>query len=132
MITDGARRPAPAPCRITVCRGCCCGVESKVPGVDHAGQIARLRTALDGAAPVRASECLDVCEQANVVVVQPSAAGRAAGGRPVWLGLVNDDGALEDIAAWVRAGGPGLAEPPGVLDLYAFTVSRRVGKALAD
>ena len=30
---------------------------------------------------LRASECLDVCDQANVVVVQPSPAGRAAGGR---------------------------------------------------
>lgn len=132
MISDRARRPAPAPCRITVCRGCCCGDPRKVPGVDHAGQIAGLRAALDGAAQVRASECLDVCDQANVMVVQPSPAGRAAGGRPVWLGLVNDDDALADIAAWVRAGGPGLAEPPGVLDLYEFTVSRRVGRNLED
>ncbi|KOG87384.1 hypothetical protein [Streptomyces varsoviensis] len=134
MTSKNARRSAPAAgsCRITVCRGCCCGDARKVPGVDHAGQIARLRAALDGAAPVRASDCLDVCEQANVMVVQPSPAGRAAGGRPVWLGLVNDDGALADIAAWVRAGGPGVAEPPGVLDLYGFTVSRRVGKALED
>ncbi|GHF49639.1 hypothetical protein GCM10010359_59970 [Streptomyces morookaense] len=125
-----SKKASAAPCRITVCRGCCCGDPAKVPGVDHGGQIPRLRAALDGAAQVRASECLDVCDQANVVVVQPSAAGRAAGGRPVWLGLVNDDEALADIAAWVRAGGPGLAEPPGVLDLYEFTVSRRVGKAL--
>ncbi|WP_372449152.1 (2Fe-2S) ferredoxin domain-containing protein [Streptomyces syringium] len=131
-MSNSARRApsAPAPCRITVCRGCCCGDPAKVPGVDHGGQIARLRGAVDGAAQVRASECLDVCDQANVMVVQPSAAGRAAGGRPVWLGLVNDDDALADIAAWVRAGGPGLAEPPGVLDLYAFTVSRRVSGQL--
>ncbi|MDT0451267.1 (2Fe-2S) ferredoxin domain-containing protein [Streptomyces hesseae] len=129
MITKKTPRPA-APCRITVCRGCCCGDPAKVPGVDHSGQIGRLREALGGAGQVRASECLDVCDQANVVVVQPSTAGRAAGGRPVWLGLVNDDEALADIAAWVRAGGPGLVEPPGVLDLYEFTVSRRVGKAL--
>ncbi|MCC3780079.1 (2Fe-2S) ferredoxin domain-containing protein, partial [Streptomyces sp. UNOB3_S3] len=86
MITKKAARSASAaPCRITVCRGCCCGDPAKVPGVDHAGQIRRLREALDGAVQVRASECLDVCDQANVVVVQPSAAGRAAGGRPVWL-----------------------------------------------
>ncbi|MEU4211199.1 (2Fe-2S) ferredoxin domain-containing protein [Streptomyces sp. NPDC026206] len=132
MTSRSPRRaaPSPAPCRVTVCRGCCCGDPAKVPGVDHAGQIARLREAAAGDVVVRASECLDVCDQANVMVVQPSAAGRAAGGRPVWLGLVNDDEALADIAAWVRAGGPGLAEPPGVLDLYAFTVSRRVGKAL--
>ncbi|MER7397674.1 (2Fe-2S) ferredoxin domain-containing protein [Streptomyces sp. NPDC000151] len=127
-----SRRPAAqaASCRVTVCRGCCCGDAGKIPGVDHAGQIPRLRAALDGAAPVRASECLDVCDQANVVVVQPSPEGRAAGGRPVWLGLVNDDDALADIAAWIRAGGPGIAEPPGVLDLYAMKVSRRVSASL--
>ncbi len=131
MIDKPAERAATAtPCRVTVCRGCCCGDAAKIPGVDHAGQIPKLRAALDGAAPVRASECLDVCDQANVVVVQPSPAGRAAGGRPVWLGLVNDDEALADIAAWIRAGGPGLADPPGVLDLYAITVSRRVREGL--
>jgi (2Fe-2S) ferredoxin len=92
-----------------------------VTGVDHDDQLARLREA----GPVRVSSCLDVCERANVIVVQPSAAGRAAGARPVWLGLVNDAAATADIAAWVRAGGPGLAEPPEVLDLYAFTPPRR-------
>jgi (2Fe-2S) ferredoxin len=127
------RRPtasagAPA-CTVSVCRGCCCGTP-KIPGVDHAGQLARLKQALAAVSRVRATECLDVCEHGNVIVVQPSPEGRAAGGRPVWLGLVNDPDAIEDITAWVRAGGPGLAEPPGVLDLYSFTPSRRVREAL--
>ncbi len=56
-----------------------------------------------------------------MIVVQPSSAGRAAGARPVWLGLVNDPDAAEDIAAWVRAGGPGVAPCPEILDLYTFT-----------
>lgn len=90
-------------------------------GVDHAQQTARLAEN----APVRISACLDVCDQANVVVVQPSAAARAAGARPVWLGLVNDPDATEDIAAWVRAGGPGIAPRPDILDLYVFTPPRR-------
>ncbi|MFD3451365.1 (2Fe-2S) ferredoxin domain-containing protein [Streptomyces sp. NPDC058691] len=104
---------------MSVCRDCCCGTE-KVPGVDHAAQLAGLEDALGGVCRVRVTDCLDVCEQANVVVVQPSPQGRAAGGRPVWLGLVNDPGAVEDITAWVRAGGPGLAAPPAVLELYAI------------
>ncbi|MGW4287969.1 (2Fe-2S) ferredoxin domain-containing protein [Streptomyces sp. NPDC004673] len=110
----------PAPCRIVVCRDCCCG-SPKVTGVDHAAQAARLAES----APVRISECLDVCDQANVIVVQPSAAGRAAGGRPVWLGLVNDPDATEDILGWVRDGGPGVAPLPDILDLYAFKPPRR-------
>ncbi|MFJ6014954.1 (2Fe-2S) ferredoxin domain-containing protein [Streptomyces sp. NPDC092952] len=121
---QGAPRPT-----VSVCRGCCCGTP-KVPGVDHAGQLAGLRRSLEGAARVRAVECLDACEQANVIVVQPSAEGRRAGGRPVWLGLVNDPEAADDIVAWVAAGGPGVAEPPEILDLYTFRPSRRVQQEL--
>ncbi|MFJ1645061.1 (2Fe-2S) ferredoxin domain-containing protein [Streptomyces sp. NPDC088258] len=120
----GAPRPT-----VTVCRGCCCGTP-KIPGIDHPAQLARLRRSLDDVARVRPVPCLDACEHANVIVVQPSAAGRAAGGRPVWLGLVNDPDAIADITAWIRAGGPGLAEPPPILDLYVFRPSRRAREEL--
>ncbi|MFF3896927.1 (2Fe-2S) ferredoxin domain-containing protein [Streptomyces sp. NPDC001812] len=122
----GAARPT-----ITVCRGCCCGTP-KIPGLDHTAQLRDLRQAVDGAATVRVTNCLDACERANVIVVQPSTAGRKAGGRPVWLGLVNDPDATTDITTWVQGGGPGLAEPPGILDLYAFQPSRRVRHELED
>lgn len=123
--TDDARTETAVgsvPCRVVVCRDCCCGTP-KVTGVDHAAQTARLRAQV----PVRVSDCLDVCEQANVVVVQPSSQGRAAGARPVWLGLVNDPDATEDIAAWARAGGPGVAPLPDILGLYTITPPRRRG-----
>ncbi|WP_435585983.1 hypothetical protein [Micromonospora aurantiaca (nom. illeg.)] len=81
---------------MTVCRGCCCGTAS---GFDHAGQLTHLRKAVADVAVVRVSGCLDTCAHANVIVVQPSSAGRRAGGRPVWLGLVNDTDAADDIAA---------------------------------
>ncbi|MFF9073160.1 (2Fe-2S) ferredoxin domain-containing protein [Streptomyces sp. NPDC014872] len=123
---QGASRPT-----VSVCRGCCCGTP-KIPDVDHAGQLAVLRRTLADVATVRAVDCLDACEQANVVVVQPSAQGRAAGGRPVWLGLVNDPDTVTDIVAWVEAGGPGLVDPPGILDLYAFRPSRRVQRELRE
>ncbi|MET7495307.1 (2Fe-2S) ferredoxin domain-containing protein [Streptomyces sp900116325] len=120
-----------ARCTVTVCRGCCCGTP-KVPGMDDAAQLAELKAQVATIARVRAVNCLDACEQADVIVVQPSPAGRTAGGRPVWLGPVNDPDATGDIAAWIRAGGPGLAEPPDILDLYAFDPSRRVRRALED
>ncbi|WP_327112757.1 (2Fe-2S) ferredoxin domain-containing protein [Streptomyces sp. NBC_01341] len=126
------REPAgtgPSRPTVSVCRGCCCGT-AKIPGVDHAGQLARLRQGVGGAATVRAVECLDACEHGNVIVVQPSAEGRRAGGRPVWLGLVNDPHAVADIAAWAGAGGPGVAEAPEILDLYAFSPSRRIRAGL--
>lgn len=100
--------------------------------MDHAAQLAELKARVVTIAQVRAVNCLDACEQANVIVVQPSAAEHSAGGRSVWLGLVNDPDATGDIAAWIRAGGPGLAEPPDILDLYAFDPSRRVRRALED
>jgi hypothetical protein len=107
-------------CTVTVCRGCCCGT-AKVPGLDHTAQLAQVRRNLATIAEVRPTSCLDTCEHANVIVVQPSPAGRAAGGRPVWLGLVNDTDATTDITTWIQNGGPGLADPPAVLDLYVFT-----------
>ncbi|MEV0915750.1 (2Fe-2S) ferredoxin domain-containing protein [Streptomyces sp. NPDC049967] len=126
--------PAPGSVRptVTVCRGCCCGTAVKVPRLDHEAQLADLRTMLAGVAMVRRTGCLDACERANVIVVQPSAEGRQAGGRPVWLGQVNDPGAAADITAWVKDGGPGLAEAPDILDLYAFNPSRRVRHELED
>lgn len=122
-------KASPAPCTVSVCRGCCCGT-AKVPHLDHAGQLARLRQSLEKIGQVRVTDCLDACERSNVVVVQPSRAGRAAGGRPVWLGLANDPSVAEDIIAWVRAGGPGLADLPDLLDLYAFTPPRRITRTV--
>ncbi|MFE1322813.1 (2Fe-2S) ferredoxin domain-containing protein [Kitasatospora phosalacinea] len=124
-----AQGAAAARCTVSVCRGCCCGTP-KVPRLDHAAQLAELRAGLAEVATVRPVPCLDACEHANVVVVQPSAEGRRAGGRPVWLGLVNDRDASADITAWIAAGGPGLAEMPAILDLYAFSPSRRVREQL--
>jgi (2Fe-2S) ferredoxin len=122
----GTARPT-----ITVCRGCCCGTP-KVPGLDHTGQLRELRQALADTATVRVTGCLNACERANVIVVQPSAAGRKNGGRPVWLGLVNDPDATTDITSWVRDGGPGITDPPAILDLYAFRPSRRVQAELHE
>ncbi|MFI6578004.1 (2Fe-2S) ferredoxin domain-containing protein [Nocardiopsis sp. NPDC050513] len=106
------------PCQLTVCRGCCCGKRKKVPGVDHKAQLARLSAIDDRSGrtvPVRTSKCLGICFQGNVVVVQPSQAGRAAGGRPVWLGEITDDALVGAIDEWIFRGGPGLAPLPGVL-----------------
>ncbi|MGY3205891.1 (2Fe-2S) ferredoxin domain-containing protein [Streptomyces sp. TE5632] len=122
----GAARPT-----ITVCRGCCCGTP-KIPGLDHTAQLRDLRQAVEGAATVRVTDCLGTCERANVIVVQPSADGRKNGGAPVWLGLVNDPDATTDITTWVHNGGPGLTDPPGILDLYTFQPSRRVRAELHD
>ncbi len=121
-----AARPGPSGCTVTVCRGCCCGRPEKNPGIDHAGQLAQLREELPPEARLRLSDCLDVCERSNVIVVGPSPAGRAAGARPVWLGQVADQDAITDITDWVAAGGPGVADPPPLLDLYEFKPSRRV------
>ncbi|PDP86539.1 hypothetical protein CQJ94_16960 [Glycomyces fuscus] len=106
------------PCQLTVCRGCCCGTKKKVPGVDHKAQLARLSAIEDHSGrsvPVRTSKCLGICFQANVVVVQPSQAGRAAGGRPVWLGEITEDGLVEAIDDWIFRGGPGIAPLPAAL-----------------
>ena len=113
---------------VTVCRGCCCGSTTKHPGIDHTAQVEQLRHLPKEAGRGRLSDCLDACERSNVVVVSPSAAGRRAGARSVWLGGVLDDEATADVVAWVNAGGPGVADSPGVLDLSEFHPSNRTRK----
>ncbi|MFJ4782081.1 (2Fe-2S) ferredoxin domain-containing protein [Streptomyces sp. NPDC088794] len=106
------------PCTLVVCRGCCCGDPRKHPGTDHVGQLERLRAAAaEHGFQVRTTDCLGPCDQANVIVVQPSAAGRRAGGRATWVGFAMDDDCTEEIVSWAAAGGPGLAEPPVTLEL---------------
>ncbi len=81
---------------------------------------------------MRLSDCLDACADSNVVVVAPSAQGRLAGARPVWLAGVLSAGTTDEVVEWVRAGGPGVADPPGLLDLSVFTPPRRVRQAVED
>ena len=100
-------------CIVTVCRGCCCGTVEAQPGVDSEAHLLALQ-AIPGAR-VRISQCLAACELSNMVVVNPSAEGRAGGGRPAWLGGVVTDDEIRLIAGWVEAGGPGVAPMPAEL-----------------
>ncbi|MEU6488678.1 (2Fe-2S) ferredoxin domain-containing protein [Streptomyces sp. NPDC046887] len=123
-IRPGASRP----CTLVVCRGCCCGDARKHPGTDHAGQLRRLREAAaasDGRLAVRTSDCLGPCGQANIVVVQPSGEARRRGAKAAWIGFTLDDDCLDDILAWVEAGGPGLAPPPATLALQLVDPPRK-------
>jgi len=111
MVGEGAG------CTVTVCRDCCCGSATKHPQIDHDAQLVQLRTELTAPHRVRTSQCLDVCAQANVVVVHPTPAARRAGARPVWFGLVGDPTIVGDLTTWVDAGGPGVAPLPPILEL---------------
>ncbi|MEU4035307.1 (2Fe-2S) ferredoxin domain-containing protein [Streptomyces collinus] len=119
--------PAPSerPCAVVVCRGCCCGDPAKHPGADHRGQLERLRAAAaEGGFEVRTSDCLGPCDQANVLVVRPSAEGRRAGGRPTWIGFALDEACTDEVAEWAGAGGPGVAVPPLALELQMIRAPR--------
>jgi hypothetical protein len=118
-------------CRVRVCRDCCCGSLSKHPGVDREGLLARLRSGVAGSARVDVTPCLLACDRSDVVVVSPSQAGRRAGARPVWLAHVLDDGIVDAISAWVRDGGPGLAEPPAAVRLHVTDPGPLAEQALA-
>ncbi|WP_067501062.1 hypothetical protein [Actinoplanes sp. TFC3] len=107
---------------MTICRECV-AVGRRRP--DPAVQFRRLRAALSPDHAVRTSLCLDACTQANVMVVQPAPAARRAGARPVWLGLLVHDEMLDDLAAWVRAGGPGVEPLPGLLSLSEVPPAQR-------
>jgi hypothetical protein len=105
---------------VTVCRGCCCGTTRKHPGFDHDAQLTRLRELLQDRANLRVTDCLGPCEKSNVIVVTPSSQGRGSGGRSTWLGSVLDTAAADELARWISAGGPGVAEPTHDLLQHRF------------
>ena len=124
-MSSAHRRGAGA--TVSLCRGCCCGHLRKHPHTDHLAQAAGLRelaATSGGAVSFRTTDCLGPCSLGNVVVVSPSARGRAAGARPVWFGLVTDAERTESITAWVTAGGPGVAPLPPDLDLLLIEAPR--------
>lgn len=100
--------------KLTVCRGCCCGTVEKHPDVDHERQLGRLREGV-GTQHTTVANCLNSCTKSNVVVVRPARYARGTGARPVWLGGVLTEEAVDGILAWVRAGGPGRATMPDAL-----------------
>jgi hypothetical protein len=105
---------------LTVCRDCCCGNAGKHPETDHDAQLEAIRVAVGDRHRVRVSECLRVCERSNVVVVHPAPAARRAGARLVHLGDVLDDTLVGAVAAWLDAGGPGVAAIPEPLTERVF------------
>jgi hypothetical protein len=120
-------KPGDEQCTVFLCRGCCCGTHRKHPHLDHTAQLWRLREHIGPRARVRVSDCLGPCERSNIAVVVPSRAARQAGARPVWLGWILDDTAVDAIAAWASDGGPGRATAPALLQLHQFDPARRTG-----
>ncbi|QKW05888.1 (2Fe-2S) ferredoxin domain-containing protein [Streptomyces sp. NA04227] len=123
MSVRTAIRPARGgPCTLVVCRGCCCGQAAKYPGWDHAAQLRRFEAAAaesGGRFTVRVTDCLGPCDQANIVVLRPSAQGRLRGGRPVWIGWSMGADCTEEIIRWAAEGGPGLVPVPMTLELQS-------------
>ena len=120
-VTSDGRAAA---CTVTLCRGCCCGTD-KHPDADHEGQLRQLLDGLGTRARVRTTGCLDSCDYSNVFIVQPSVRGRAMGGRPSWLRQVLTPELTEAVISWVKAGGPGVAEPPTVLRNHQLAPARK-------
>lgn len=104
---------------VLVCRDCCCGSTSKHPATDHAAQRdSLLACAAAAGVRVRVVECLDECDNSNVVLVRDFTRGR----RPhdTWLGEVHDERTTQRLVAWVREGGP----VPADLAAHQFTRGR--------
>lgn len=111
-MTDHRRLPG-----LTVCN-LCAGETLGETDPHEDGQLGRLRDlAGRGAATIHEVECLDQCNQGDVVVVRPCAAARRRGGRPVWFSGIAGDEQTDVLEEWLRAGGPGgHAVPPDLAE----------------
>lgn len=109
---------------LTVCRGCCCGMERRSPGVDHKAILARMLEQAAQSATVRVADCLGPCERADIVVVGPPREGRRQGARTVWVARVSSPAVAEALGEWTHAGGAGIAEAPPVVTARVFRQER--------
>lgn len=77
------------------------------------GQLGRLRDlAARGSATLHEVECLDQCNQGDVVVVRPCPLARRTGGRPVWFSGIAGDEQTAALEEWLLDGGPGRGDVP--------------------
>jgi predicted metal-binding protein len=57
-------------------------------------------------------ECLDQCDQGDVVVARPAPAARRRGAKPHWFAGLAGDEASDALETWLAHGGPGTTLPP--------------------
>lgn len=105
---------------LTAC-GLCAGEtlagSDPLPG----GQLARIEAiAASGDATLTVVDCLDACERGDVVVVRPTSAARATH-PPVWFERLAGDELSGELHRWVRAGGPGPAPVPELLEPHRIS-----------
>jgi len=107
-VPDLPRDPAVT---VMLCRGCCCGSETKHPSTDHAAQRDRLEEVASDEVRVRVVDCIDRCARSNVVLVRERLApGQRA---DTWFGGVHYRAQTDALAEWVASGRP--AELPPLL-----------------
>lgn len=96
------------PVSVLVCRGCCCGNEQKLPGVDHDAHLDRLRVAVSSNpdSKLRTVDCLGPCQRANVVVVR-------RGQDRWWFGDLRADDRIDTLSRWLAS--PAGPPPAGCL-----------------
>ena len=105
-----AVRPGLTVC--SLCAGETLAATEALPG----GQMSRLeRLEASGVTRLTVVECLDECKRGDVVVARPAPHHRAAGAAPVWFACVAGDVLTDELARWLRLGGPGAAPVPSAL-----------------
>ena len=83
---------------------------------DHEGQLDDLReaSAAGGGTRVLVADCLDRCDDSNVVLLRPSRAAKRAGAKPLWLGGVLTQAQTDLLVRLAAPRRPGARRPrPG-------------------
>ena len=114
MSRSSDRVPGLTAC--SLCSGETLGDRDPAPG-GQPGRLGAIEEA--GEAQLAFVECLDECGRGDVVVARPGAGSRRLGG-PVWFAGLAGDGATDAFRDWLRAGGPGRAPLPGLLEVLRF------------
>ncbi len=120
MSRKSDRRPALPDVSIMVCHDCCCGTSRKHPSVDHRAQRDQLLALESDTVRVQVVDCLDLCQQSNVVLVRDYSLPRRE--RDTWLARIHRSSEIEAVEEWVNEPAGGM---PMDLLRHVFTPDRK-------
>ncbi len=100
MSRKSDRRSGLPDVSIMVCHDCCCGTSRKHPHVDHKAQRQQLLDLESDSVRVQVVDCLDLCQQSNVVLVRDHSLPRRE--RDTWLARMHRSAEIAAIEEWVN------------------------------
>jgi (2Fe-2S) ferredoxin len=113
--------------RITICRGCCCGVATgRHQGAER--RLSELQALIEFGYQIVTSDCLGPCQQGDIIVLSEG----IRSSKPLWFREMHVQSLHELFVEWIRSGRADLTGQFELLLEQQFQPSRKQRKVTND